>query len=123
MLQVINDIFYIKFLFLRKKKITIKINLLFNLLAFCRIYLAVNSLPGLVKALAIDDAPAALKVLIIEPLTECIQDMDKYQEMIENTLDMNALESKEYRVKPEFNDDLVGNDSRNLSCNIIIFFF
>ncbi|KAK0086849.1 hypothetical protein PV325_002411 [Microctonus aethiopoides] len=72
-----------------------------------KIYLAVNSLPGLVKALAIDDAPAALRVLIIEPLTECIQDMDKYQEMIENTLDMNALESKEYRVKPEFNDDLV----------------
>lgn len=52
--------------------------------------------------------PAALKSMIVAPLEECIEDMSKFQQMMDESMDFEAVENKEYLVKPDFNDELKG---------------
>lgn len=74
-----------------------------------RIYQGVEKLPGLLSSLeeySSEGPNSTLKAVIIDPLKEHIQDMDKFQEMILSTLDMSLVDNGEYLVKPDFDEDL-----------------
>ncbi|XP_046629416.1 DNA mismatch repair protein Msh2 isoform X1 [Neodiprion virginianus] len=83
---------------LAKKKVTLQ--------DCCRIYFCVSHLPVLTEQLCNAKYGAAMKAMIVDPLRELISDMDKYQQMIEQTIDLEAAEKGDYMVKPEFNNDL-----------------
>lgn len=40
---------------------------------------------------------------------ELIMDFMKYQEMIEATMDLSQIDSNEYLIKPDFDENLAGN--------------
>lgn len=55
-----------------------------------------------------EGAHATLLAVIVEPLKDCLNDLEKYQEMILSTLDMTLVDRGEYLVKAEFDEDLQG---------------
>jgi DNA mismatch repair protein MSH2 len=56
--------------------------------------------------------------MFIEPLTDLLGDMQRFQEMVESTLDMEQVDHGEFLVKPDFDDDLKGV---NITFNILKF--
>lgn len=72
-----------------------------------RIYQAVSSLPYLLEVLKKPGNKSIFSVLI-NPISELVLDMEKYQLMIEQTLDFDAVEKGEYLIKPKFDDELDG---------------
>lgn len=72
-----------------------------------RVYQAVDSVPKIVAALRTSDN-TSVKVELINPICDILNDLEKYQLMIEHTLDMNLVEKGEYFIKPSFNDELNG---------------
>ncbi|XP_057318906.1 DNA mismatch repair protein Msh2 [Microplitis mediator] len=71
-----------------------------------KIYDCVSRLPQLIEVLNDESTPAALKSIILEPLRENVTDMDKYQQMVEETVDFDAVETGEYFIKPSYSSDL-----------------
>lgn len=71
-----------------------------------RIYQAVGHLPQLLKSLAAHENCPALRCMFIEPLTDLLGDMQRFQQMVESTLDMDQVDHGEFLVKPSFDDDL-----------------
>ncbi|KAG0430767.1 hypothetical protein HPB47_022391 [Ixodes persulcatus] len=53
-----------------------------------------------------EDKRAVLQGLFVKPLAELEKDFSKYLEMVETTLDLEAAESGDFLVKPDFDDDL-----------------
>ncbi|XP_040077010.2 DNA mismatch repair protein Msh2 [Ixodes scapularis] len=53
-----------------------------------------------------EDKRAVLQGLFVKPLAELENDFSKYLEMVETTLDLEAAESGDFLVKPDFDDDL-----------------
>lgn len=49
-----------------------------------------------------------IKSYFVDSLTESIQDMEKFQRMVESTFDMDAVDRGEYFLKPAFDDQLSG---------------
>lgn len=47
-----------------------------------------------------------LKSIITMPLKELVNDMDKYQAMIEETIDFNLVERGEFLIQSGFDDEL-----------------
>lgn len=75
-----------------------------------KIYMCMMHIPVFLEILSsADDNTAAMKALIIEPLKETIADMEKFQEMVEQTIDLEASDAGDFLVKADFNDDLKGN--------------
>ncbi|XP_012537376.1 DNA mismatch repair protein Msh2 [Monomorium pharaonis] len=70
-----------------------------------KIYLCVSYLPKLMEQLS-QEHVIALKTMIIDPLKELIDDMDKFQQLVEQTVDLDAAEKGEFMVNPRFADDL-----------------
>jgi len=60
----------------------------------------------------------ALKAMITDPLKELIEDMDKFQQLVEQTIDLDAAEKGDFMVNPGFADDL---KSKNLSNLRVVF--
>lgn len=50
----------------------------------------------------------ALKTMFSDPLTELVNDMDKFQQMVEQTIDLEAAEKGDFLVRSEFDDELKG---------------
>lgn len=48
----------------------------------------------------------ALKTMFTDPLSEFIKDMDKFQQMVEQTIDLDSAEKGDFLVRPEFDDEL-----------------
>ena len=76
-----------------------------------RVYQAVLKLAGLSQALeAIDLSSERSKELIEEtylvPLREYNASLDKYAEMVEQTLDLSELERHNYVIKPDYDERL-----------------
>lgn len=72
-----------------------------------RVYQAVSSIPGMISILRKLENNC-VKAAIIEPISELMSDMDKYQAMIEQTLDMDLVDRGEYLIKPDFDEELKG---------------
>ncbi|XP_034934485.1 DNA mismatch repair protein Msh2 [Chelonus insularis] len=72
-----------------------------------KVYECINNLPNLVECLSSSGAPAALKSMITESLKESMNDMEKYQEMVEKTIDFDSIETGEYLIKPDFTEELL----------------
>jgi hypothetical protein len=70
----------------------------------------VGRLPLLVKSLVGHDDYPALRCIFIEPLTDLLHDMQRFQEMVESTLDMDQVDRGEFLVRPSFDDDLQGGN-------------
>lgn len=73
-----------------------------------RIYQAVDFLPGIVATLKVSHN-VNVKSELLTPLYDVLSDMEKYQLMIEHTLDMNLVDKGEFLIKPSFNEELQGN--------------
>ncbi|KAJ4452329.1 hypothetical protein ANN_03854 [Periplaneta americana] len=71
-----------------------------------RIYQAVGRLPQLLQSLSGQDDFPALRSMFVEPLTDSLADMERFQDMVESTLDMEQVDRGEFLVKPSFDDDL-----------------
>ncbi|CAL7946134.1 unnamed protein product [Xylocopa violacea] len=70
-----------------------------------KIYMCISHLPRLLEQIS-DLNTVALKTMFTDPLTELIKDMDKFQQMIEQTIDLDAAEKGDFLVRPEFDDEL-----------------
>ncbi|XP_020288290.1 DNA mismatch repair protein Msh2 [Pseudomyrmex gracilis] len=73
-----------------------------------KIYLCVSHLPKLLEQLSSEANVAALKAMIIDPLKELIEDMDKFQQLVEQTIDLDAAEKGDFMINPGFSDDFKG---------------
>lgn len=76
-----------------------------NLQDCYRIYLTNSVLPSIVHILRNTENKCIREMLII-PLNEIISDVENFQKMIEQTLDLEFVERGEYLVKSSFNEDL-----------------
>ncbi|VVC24381.1 Hypothetical protein CINCED_3A020689 [Cinara cedri] len=76
-----------------------------NLQDCYRIYHALQKLPDLVQTLSNSD-DKTLKSIITTPLKELVNDMNKYQAMIEETIDFNLVERGEFLIQSGFDDEL-----------------
>jgi len=77
---------------------------------YIRIYLCVSYLPKLLEQLSSEENVTALKTMIIDPLKELIDDMDKFQQLVEQTIDLDAAEKGDFMVNPGFADDFKSNN-------------
>lgn len=66
-----------------------------------------SHLPNIIEQLSSANV-AALKAMCTDPLTELIKDMDKFQQMVEQTVDLEAAEKGDFLVRPEFDKELEG---------------
>lgn len=73
-----------------------------------KIYQAVSRLPVMLDALKMQNEGAphpTLRAAIIDPLRDYIGEMEKFQDMIESTLDMDVVDRGEFLVKPSFDEN------------------
>ncbi|XKL61911.1 hypothetical protein PGB90_001744 [Kerria lacca] len=74
-----------------------------------RVYQGISKLPSLIKTLkSCDDGNPhhTLQSAFISTLEEQYQDMAKFQEMMESTLDMSLVDRGEFLIRPEFDEEL-----------------
>ena len=79
-----------------------------KLFSVFRIYMCGNHLPRILEQLSNATDVAAMKAMIIDPLKEYIEDLDKFQQMVEQTIDLEAADKGDFMVKPDFDDELKG---------------
>ncbi|CAK9806196.1 DNA mismatch repair protein Msh2 [Anthophora quadrimaculata] len=70
-----------------------------------KIYMCMSHLPSLIEQFS-NINTVALKTMFVDPLNELIKDMDKFQQMVEQTIDLDAAGTGDFLVKPEFDDTL-----------------
>ncbi|XP_043252756.1 DNA mismatch repair protein Msh2 [Colletes gigas] len=70
-----------------------------------KIYTCVLHLPRLVKQLS-DMNTVALRTMFTDPLIEHLKDMDKFQQMVGETIDLDAAERGDFLVRSEFDEEL-----------------
>lgn len=97
-----------KFCLVMANKIDIVLYIYLKMLKwFFRIYQAIKRLPNLVSALAASSHPT-MQAFFISQLNDHIEDMIKFQEMVESTLDLSLVDRGEFLIKPEFDEELQG---------------
>ncbi|KAK5650302.1 hypothetical protein RI129_001331 [Pyrocoelia pectoralis] len=70
-----------------------------------RVYQTVGSAPSMINVLRKAEN-SYIKALIIDPICDVLLDLERYQDMIEQTLDLDLVDRGEYFVKPSFNEQL-----------------
>lgn len=76
-----------------------------------RVYQGLSKLPLLLKTLKSSNEGSphpTLQSVFISPLEDQIKYMDKFQAMMETTLDMTLVDRGEFLIKPDFDEDLQG---------------
>ncbi|CAL4080919.1 unnamed protein product, partial [Meganyctiphanes norvegica] len=73
-----------------------------------KFYQCVERLPNLCGAIAQYDGPhsTALAAVFTTPIQEMLTDLNKFQEMIETTVDMEMAGQGEFVIKPDFDENL-----------------
>ncbi|KAL7646721.1 UNVERIFIED_CONTAM: hypothetical protein RMT77_001974 [Armadillidium vulgare] len=73
-----------------------------------RLFQCIQQLPDICETLGRYDGPhiATVTAVFTSPLQEVVEDMSKFQEMVEMTLDMNQAAQGDFVIKPEFDDNL-----------------
>ncbi|KAJ1920700.1 MSH2 protein [Mycoemilia scoparia] len=72
-----------------------------------RIYQVVIKLPALISALEDADTDTQLlQDIFIKPFKDCSEKLQKLQELVETTIDMEMLDRHEFIVKPDFDQNL-----------------
>nr|ATL75347.1 mutS-like protein 2 [Diachasma muliebre] len=71
-----------------------------------KVYMCMLNLPVLIARLTEADGCSAMKAMIIEPLREATNDMDKFQQMVEQTIDLEATDTGDFLVKSDFDQEL-----------------
>ncbi|XP_043280096.1 DNA mismatch repair protein Msh2 isoform X2 [Venturia canescens] len=71
-----------------------------------KIYLCVSNLPVLLEILSSSSPTPVMRAMFVEPLTELISDMDKYQQMVEQTIDIEAAQKNDFMVRADFDTNL-----------------
>lgn len=78
-----------------------------NLQDCFRIYQTVDRIPLMLREIRkIKDK--SVQSALLDPLNDLLLDMAKYQQMVEQVIDFDAVENGEYLVKPSFDDNLKG---------------
>ncbi|CAB3254772.1 unnamed protein product [Arctia plantaginis] len=70
-----------------------------------RIYQAIKRLPALLQCLA-EAENATVHSSLTEPISELNEDLGKFLQMIETTMDMDAVDRGDFLVKPSFDEQL-----------------
>ncbi|KAB0801844.1 hypothetical protein PPYR_04030 [Photinus pyralis] len=70
-----------------------------------RVYQTVGNVPSIVNVLRKAEN-TCIKSILIDPICDVLLDMERYQSMIEETLDLNLVDRGEYFVVASFNDQL-----------------
>ncbi|KAJ8919097.1 hypothetical protein NQ315_012082 [Exocentrus adspersus] len=70
-----------------------------------RIYQTVTSIPILLQTLR-NTENKCTKAMLIDPISDILMDLQNYQSMIEQTLDLELVDRGEFLVKCSFDDDL-----------------
>ena len=75
-----------------------------------KLYQCINRLPLLCESLAKYEGEhsSTLDAVFITPFQELINDLSKFQEMIETTVDLEQAGQGEYVIKPDFDEELTG---------------
>lgn len=72
-----------------------------------RIYQTVSNIPLMINILKKPNNKC-IKGMLIDPICDLLSDMEKYQDMIEQVLDMDLVDRSEFLIKASFNEDLEG---------------
>lgn len=75
-------------------------------------YAGILKLPLLIQTLKSSNGGnphSTLQNVFISVLEELVNDMSKYRELIETTLDLSLVDKGEFLIKAEFDEDLQGN--------------
>lgn len=84
------------------------------------------NMPALLEKLNSATNVPAMKAMFNDPLKEHIEEMDKFQQMVEQTIDLDAADQGDFFVKPEFDEELKGIPHKkmikNKKLNVIIIF-
>ncbi|KRT83688.1 hypothetical protein AMK59_3883 [Oryctes borbonicus] len=70
-----------------------------------KIYQIVDNIPGLISVLKKADNKC-INSILVNPIKDFVADMEKYQCMLEETLNMDLVDRGEFLVKPTFDKDL-----------------
>lgn len=72
-----------------------------------RVYQTVNSIPSMLQILRTTENKC-IKAMFIDPISDIIMDLQNFQSMIEQTLDLELVDRGEFLVKCSFDDELNG---------------
>lgn len=72
-----------------------------------RIYQTVDNLPNLLEVLRRANNKC-IQNLLVDPMSELLLDMEKFQSMMEQTLDLDLVDRGEYLIKASFDEKLDG---------------
>lgn len=76
-----------------------------------RVYEGIKKLPAMLQSLR-EACNKTIQSMFVDKMNESLQDMEKFQCMVESTLDLDLVDQGEFLVKSSFQEELQGNYSQ-----------